>query len=112
MIGWILYGYDQKNTIRIFTLFSLHCRSYYRMELQSKVRKFSKRQRLCGKASSLWYPLNNPPKELSLSRTLPCGQSFLWKRYGKEKDNQEYWLGVVDDTIVQLYQPNTLGPNI
>ncbi|GJQ12949.1 hypothetical protein GpartN1_g4740.t1 [Galdieria partita] len=108
MFGWIWYGCDLKYPIRIFPL--LYCRSYYKMEQHRKVRKPLKRQRIGTKASSLWYPLDNPSMELSLNKTLPCGQSFLWKRYWKEIDNQEYWLGVVDDTIVQLYQVGTLGP--
>ncbi|KAK4523439.1 hypothetical protein GAYE_PCTG60G1335 [Galdieria yellowstonensis] len=67
-----------------------------------------RKKRLCTKAS-VWYPLDNSPLELALNKTLPCGQSFLWKRYWDESENQEYWLGVVDDTIVKLYQVGTLG---
>lgn len=107
MIGWIWDGCCPKNGIRKLASLSSYC-IHYKMQVERKVKPF-KRRRLCIQASQ-WYSLDNEPLELSLDRTLPCGQSFLWRRYWKEANHQAYWLGVVDDTIVQLYQAGNLGP--
>eukprot|EP00871_Galdieria_phlegrea_P000648 jgi/Galph1/1584/GphlegSOOS_G270.1 len=57
-----------------------------------------------------WHAICNAPNELCLERTLPCGQTFLWKRIYEADDDQVYWLGVVDDTLLQLRQVDNLGP--
>eukprot|EP00871_Galdieria_phlegrea_P003619 jgi/Galph1/4258/GphlegSOOS_G2929.1 len=57
-----------------------------------------------------WQAICNAPNELCLERTLPCGQTFLWKRIYEADDDQVYWLGVVDDTLLQLRQVDNLGP--
>jgi hypothetical protein len=56
--------------------------------------------------SSNWFPLNlKSIKELSLDKTLRCGQSFRWKKVNlplSTNETKECWLGVIGTTVYGL----------
>lgn len=55
-----------------------------------------------------WHRLGVAKGELELSRTLPIGQSFAWRRCPAEKEGDvPTWRGVVDRRAVELKQTDS-----